>query len=95
MKTKNRVLACALIPLLSACASTTSRMDLRFGQSMSILQAQQTADPAAPLRNSDRLVAGFEARTASVVVDRYYKSFEKPPRPVNIFNIGLGQRSSP
>ncbi|MCB1907099.1 MAG: hypothetical protein KDH15_07000 [Rhodocyclaceae bacterium] len=92
MKTTTCLLACALVPLLGACASTTSRLDSRFGESTAILQAQQTADPGAPLRNRDRMVTGFEARTASLAVDRYYRSFEKPPRPVNIFNIGVGQR---
>ena len=87
-----RLLVCMVPVLLTACASFTSRLDSRFGESVAVLQAQQTADPAAPLRNRDRIVTGFEARTASAVVDRYYKSFEKPPRPVNVINIGFGGR---
>ncbi|MCB1908231.1 MAG: hypothetical protein KDH15_12755 [Rhodocyclaceae bacterium] len=95
MNVKTCMLAVALVPLLGACASSTGRLDSRFGESVATLQAQQTADPAAPLRNRDRMVTGFEAKTASAAVDRYYKSFEKPQKPVNILNIGFGQRSSP
>jgi len=95
MKTNYRLLACVLIPLLGGCASTTSRLDLRFGESLSVLQAQQTADLSAPTRNRDRMVLGFEARTASLTMDRYYQSYTRPPKPVNIFSIGFGQRSAP
>ncbi|MCB1916436.1 MAG: hypothetical protein KDG52_12065 [Rhodocyclaceae bacterium] len=94
MSIQKRLLVCALLPALGACTSTTDRLDARFGQSMTALQAQQTADPAAPLRNQDRMVLGFEARAAAVAVDRYYSSFAKPPKPVNIFNIGFGSRQS-
>ena len=86
-----RLLAAALLlPALGACTSTTPHLDAGFGESVATLRAQQTADLSASLRNQDRVVLGFEARTAGAAIDRYYGSFAKPAKPANIFTIGIG-----
>ena len=73
---------------LSGCAPTTPRLDANFGDAVNTAKAQQTLNPDASL-NTDP-VAGLDGTAANAVIDRYNKSYEKPPAPTNVFSIGVG-----
>jgi hypothetical protein len=38
-------------------------------------------------------VAGLDGPAADATIDRYHKSYETPPQPVNVFTIGIGSGS--
>ncbi|UTY58810.1 pilus assembly protein [Massilia sp. erpn] len=74
---------------LAACRSTTPNLDAHFGESVSLLQAQQILDPSA----SNRLAGpdGMDGVAAKSGYDQYQKSFKAPePRP-STFVIGVGR----
>jgi type IV pilus biogenesis protein CpaD/CtpE len=73
---------------LSGCAPTTPRLDANFGDAVNTAKAQQIVNPDASL-NTDP-VAGLDGTAANSVIDRYNKSYEKPPAPANVFSIGVG-----
>jgi hypothetical protein len=77
---------------LAGCAPTTPRLDASFGDAVNTAKAQQTINPDASL-NTDP-VAGLGGQAANAVIDRYNKSYEKPPAPTNVFTIGVGDGSS-
>jgi hypothetical protein len=73
--------ATLLAPLaLAGCASTSPAFDARFGDSVRIIQAQQTLDAAAPARNADRGVRS-DGRSAAEATGRYVDSFKAPVPP--------------
>lgn len=73
---------------LSGCAPNTPRLDANFGDAVNTAKAQQTINPDAS-QNTDP-VAGLDGQAANAVIDRYNKSYEKPPAPANVFTIGVG-----
>lgn len=74
-----KLIALASLALLGACAtSTTPRVDEKFGESMTILKAQQTLDTNASRNNNDP-VLGIDGRAAKGALDNYRESFRKPP----------------
>lgn len=77
---------------LAACASTTPHLDARFGDAVNTAKAQQIIDTDAS-QNTDP-VAGLDGKAANAVIDRYHKSYEKPPAPVDVFTIGVGSSST-
>lgn len=77
---------------LSGCAPNTPRLDANFGDAVNTAKAQQTINPDAS-QNTDP-VAGLDGQAASAVIDRYNKSYEKPPAPANVFTIGVGGAST-
>ena len=79
---KNRkaaMIATASLLMLSGCGSisTTPEVDSRFGESLSIIKAQQTINPDAS-RNTDP-VAGIDGKAAKGAYDNYRDSFRQPP----------------
>lgn len=72
---------------LAGCAIHPSQVDERFGSSVMNARAAQALDPGAAARARPQSLDGAAAVAA---VDSYRKSFEAPPAPVNIFNIGIG-----
>lgn len=80
--------AFAAICLLGACAQTTPRTDVTFGNAVRIAVAQQTLNPDAS-KNTDP-VSGIDARAARDAVDRYHKSFKEPTPHPSVFTIGIG-----
>lgn len=93
-KIQLRVVAVAGIVSLAGCvATTTPETDSRFGESMSLIKAQQTLNPAAS--NNTDPVMGIDGRAAKGAMDRYRKSFSEEPKegasPSQQFNIGGGQ----
>lgn len=72
----------------TGCANTPYADAPQAGQSVRQAWAAQTLNSEAgqkkwPLADSD----GVAMKSA---VDRYQSSFDKPPAPVNVMNIGIG-----
>lgn len=88
---KLATMAMASILVLGGCAaSTTPEIDARFGESMSLIRAQQTINPAASSNTNP--VAGLDGKAAKGVMDNYRTSFGKPPEEAGFagqqINIG-------
>jgi hypothetical protein len=81
------MLLCAPL-MLGACASSLWTPDATFGEAVRQAKHTQVLDPAAPA--SAPAVSGTDAVIAKSAVDRYQKSFEVLPLPVNVLNIGVG-----
>jgi len=83
---KAAVLSAALA--LSACASSLWSPQASFGQAVRQAQQAQALDPSAP--KAVMAASGTDGVIAKAAVDRYQKSFEVLPPPVNVLNIGVG-----
>lgn len=81
-----------LITLVVGCASSTPQFDSTFGDAVNAAKAQQTINPEASLNNVPP--DGLDGEAANALMDRYHKSFERPPVTGNIFNIGVGSGGS-
>lgn len=79
------------VVILAGCTPTTPRLDAQFGDAVNTAKAQQTINPDAS-RNTDP-VAGLDGKAANAMIDRYHKSFERPPATTNVFTIGVGEES--
>ena len=75
--------------LLGACASYAPSAQEQFGETVRQARAAQSAQPAP----SATRPAPLDGQAAKAAVDNYQRSFEAPPKPVNVFNIGLGGNS--
>lgn len=73
---------------VAGCATHTPNLDQRFGDAVNTAKAQQTLNPDAS-QNTDP-VMGLDGKAANAVIDRYHRSYERPPATTNIFNIGVG-----
>jgi hypothetical protein len=88
--------ACLAALVLTACAEPriggNTLTDQTFGDAVRAAQAQQTINPNA----SQNPVApqGMDGAAAKATIDRYGKSFETPPPPVNVYTIGVGSGGS-
>jgi hypothetical protein len=76
------------VAALSACASSIWAPDAQLGQAVRQAQKVQTIDPDAAL--SKPAETGTDGAIAKAAIDRYQKSFETLPPPVNVLNIGVG-----
>jgi hypothetical protein len=76
------------LTVLAGCAPTTPLLDAKFGEAVNMAKAQQTINPDAS-RNTDPVV-GLDGQAAKSVIDRYQKSHQSTPPPVNVFTIGVG-----
>ena len=77
--------------LLAGCVTRAPVVDQHFGEAVNTAKAQQTINPDASLDQDP--VAGLDGQAANAVIDRYHKSYETPPQPVNVFTIGVGSGS--
>lgn len=83
------VMSCAMsLSGLIGCAASPTALDQNFGQSSRQAIVLQTLDTQAYARA--KLAPGTDGHTASLVVERYYKSVELPPQPIRIMNSGVG-----
>lgn len=80
----------ALVAALSAggCAAPTTALDTQMGQALTAARAAQVVDPDAPSRA--RAPGRTDGQASKSSIDRYQKSFDAPPAPVNVLNIGIG-----
>lgn len=73
---------------LTGCVDPLPRLDEKLGDAVNMAKAQQTINPDAS-RNTDPVV-GLDGQAAKSVIDRYQKSYQSPPPPVNVITIGVG-----
>lgn len=78
--------------LSAGCAVQPTAVDAQFGQAVTGARAAQVIDPDAPSRGRPQLKA--DGQSAKSAIDRYQKSFDAPPAPVNVLNIGIGSSAS-
>lgn len=77
-----------LLCSLAACSTPApTELDRNFGQAVRNARSAQTLNPSASGRNHQPTSSGTIAKAS---MDRYQKSFETPPPPVNVLNIGVG-----
>jgi hypothetical protein len=81
------VLGAAALALIAGCAETP-RVDEHFGEAVRAATAQQVVNPDASLNRDP--VAGIDGQAANSTIDRYHRSYQVPPPPVNVFTIGVG-----
>lgn len=73
---------------VAGCAQQPTQVDRQFGSAVQRARAAQVVDPDAPSRTNPQVqLDGAAARHA---VERYEKSFEAPPPPQTLLNIGVG-----
>ena len=74
--------------LLAGCGATTPvTLDNQLGESVHTALAEQILNPEAS--QDTRSVVMIDGETASALVGRYHRSFERPTA-INIFNLGVG-----
>lgn len=89
MNRSQYILMTVLAAGLAGCISPTPNLDKRFGDSVTMLKAQQTMNPAAS-RNTDP-VAGLDGKAAKGALDNYHDRFRTPPSEApNVFSFGVG-----
>lgn len=76
---------------LAGCAIYPSGIDQNFGASVKSANALQVANPA---RRAPREALALDGQAAKFAIDRYYHSYEQPPSPQNVLNIGIGTGAS-
>lgn len=72
----------------SGCANTPYADAPQWGQSVRQAVAAQTLNPDAGKKTM--APPDTEGAVMKSAVDRYQSSFDKPPAPVSVMNIGLG-----
>lgn len=94
MTTTTRIVAALGVAALFAagCAENRYREEEGFGDAVRAATARQIIDPDAA-RKAAR-PDGLDGPSAKSTMDRYQKSFETPPPPVNVFTIGVGGGTS-
>lgn len=92
VKQKHSPLTLVLSMLMTAglvgCVNTSPVVDSNFGNSVNAAKAQQIINPDAAL--SAAAPDGVGGKPADAALDRYQRSFERPPITPNVFTIGVG-----
>ncbi|MFA5170680.1 MAG: hypothetical protein WC426_03860 [Sulfuriferula sp.] len=90
MKSTQIKLAALLVStaLIAGCAAPTPHLDEKFGEAVNTAKAQQVINPDASKNTNP--VAGVDGQAANASIDRYHKSYERPPAQPNVFTIGVG-----
>ena len=78
-----------LLLALAGCASRTPHLDSQFGQSVRLLNAQQTINPQGALNTNP--VLGLNGQAAASGYANYQKSYVTPQPQTSGFTIGVGQ----
>jgi len=76
-----------LVMLLAGCATGPGRLAADYGSSYQLARFNQTLDPAAE-KNLEP-VYGFDGVAAQHALEKYHKSFEKPPAPP-VYALSIG-----
>jgi hypothetical protein len=77
---------------LTGCAQTPGNTDLQFGNASKRAFMGQVSVQKNP--NSGQTLHPTDSVAMKSSIDRYHRSFETLPAPVNIFNIGVGSAAS-
>jgi hypothetical protein len=83
-----RLIALCAIGLVLGCAEQPTAVDRDFGHSLRRIQLEQSIHPHDTPPAYPPLVS--DAVSGKAAIERYYKSYEMPPPPGNVFNIGVG-----
>jgi hypothetical protein len=78
---------------LAACDTPPTMVEQHFGMAVQRAQAQQSQHSPAHQRTAS--VPDTDGASALSAMTRYQQSFQTPPAPATIFNIGLGAVSAP
>lgn len=73
------------------CAVYPSAVDRNFGAAVTSAKALQKANPGSV---GTPVAIGLDGSAARSAVEVYHKSFEAPPAPQNVLNIGVGQTTT-
>ena len=92
MTTLHLATVLTLAGVLTACVEPAPRYEAEFGNATRATLNAQIINPDAG--NNTDPVAGLDGRAARDVIDNYQKSYAKPEKPQNVFNIGVGGNSS-
>lgn len=91
MKRPSNILpACTALAILVGCAPLTPELDRHFGESVRVMNAQQTLSPEA---SANSAVTGMDGQAAHHTITRYTKSYSAPTPQPNVFSIGVGSSS--
>ena len=85
-----RVIAALLLLGVTGCATTTPVLDKHFGETVKLVNAQQTLNPSAALNTNP--VKGMDGQAAKSGYDAYQKSYAKPEPQSSAFTISIGTR---
>lgn len=89
MRTFHSVALATLAALAAAgCSTAPTTVEWNFGKAVNAAKAAQVIDPDAPSRA--RAPATTDGQAARFSVERYEKTFQTPPPPVTVLNIGTG-----
>ena len=81
---------CLLIFAAGACAMTPSSFEARFGDSYRLQKFNQILNPAAS--KNLKPVEGLDPQVTEIALEKYRKSFEKPPEPAKfLMEIGANR----
>ena len=84
-----RLLPAALaLGLLSACVNESPLLDAHWSQSLTQARVRQTAYPSASA--TERGPIETDGNIARLGIERMHQSYENPPPPVNVHNLGMG-----
>ncbi len=92
MKVATILLTLPALALAGCSVFYTADAGPDFGVAVKGSTAAQVANPGPAQRTEVPLALDGEA--SKLLIENYYASFEKPPAPVNVFNIGVGTRTS-
>jgi hypothetical protein len=73
------MIALGLIIFLAGCAVTPSRLEVNSGAAFHYQKVNQILNPAAG--KNLKPVEGLDAKATEITLEKYRKSFEKPPEP--------------
>jgi hypothetical protein len=71
--------------MLTGCTAPLSRVETHFGVSYHLARVNQIRHPEAG--NTLAPVSGFDGKAAQNTVEKYRKSFTKPPAPHFILSV--------
>ena len=77
---------------LAGCASDSPRLDAQWGLSTRQAHTLQTAYPDATATRRDPI--STDAVATGLAIQRYQRSFENPPPPVHVLQLGVGGMGS-
>jgi hypothetical protein len=83
-----RLALCTGVSLVLGCAEQPTAVDRDFGKSVQRAQDAQAMYPRDVPPAYPPLVS--DAVSGKAAIERYYKSYESPPPPGNVLNIGVG-----
>jgi hypothetical protein len=84
-----RSLLALIIPsiALTACVPRSYEVDPQFGEAVRESRSMQIVNPEGIPPSGYQ---GLDGAAANAVMDRYVRTFQAPPPPVNVMNIGVG-----